>query len=573
MTEVEDRDPNEIFPSPTNDALQRMSTMHSVKTSRSYRSIRSHITEENLPFRTLTENANFEEYTEDFPGGEIKGPTIRNTKTGEDVTYKLVTFTPNDPGNPKNWSKAYKWYCTMVVAFTCFVVAFCSSVITADIIGVMNTFHRSEEVALISVSVFVVGFGVGPMVFAPLSEIFGRRIIYGSTLLVAVLLIIPCAVADNITTLMVFRALDGIAFSAPMTLVGGTLADLWRAEERGVPMAAFSAAPFCGPAIGPLVGGFLSDAAGWRWLYYIQLILAAIVWILITFTVPETYAPTILARRAAKLRKSTGDLSHTTELSLNERPLGERLRLFLLRPFQLLFTELIVMLIALYMSVLYGLLYMFFVAYPIVYQKGKGWSAGSTGLMFIPIAIGVFLSACCAPLVNRDYLRRIHKLPPGVRAQPELRLIPMMYSCWLIPVGLFIFAWTSYPSLSYWGPMMGGFPVGFGFIFLYNSANNYLVDTYQHQAASALAAKTCIRSFWGAGVVLFTSQMYDTLGYQWASSLLAFIALACCAIPYTFFYFGARIRKNAKYAFGGDEEEDEEEMDKKNAEKTGEDTV
>jgi hypothetical protein len=246
MTEVEDRDPNEIFPSPTNDALQRMSTMHSVKTSRSYRSVRSHITEENLPFRTLTENANFEEYTEDFPGGEIKGPTIRNTKTGEDVTYKLVTFTPNDPGNPKNWSKAYKWYCTMVVAFTCFVVAFCSSVITADIIGVMNTFHRSEEVALISVSVFVVGFGVGPMVFAPLSEIFGRRIIYGSTLLVAVLLIIPCAVADNITTLMVFRALDGIAFSAPMTLVGGTLADLWRAEERGVPMAAFSAAPFCG---------------------------------------------------------------------------------------------------------------------------------------------------------------------------------------------------------------------------------------------------------------------------------------------------------------------------------------
>jgi hypothetical protein len=246
MTEVEDRDPNVIFPSPTNDALQRMSTMHSVKTGRSYRSIRSHITEENLPFRTLTENANFEEYTEDFPGGEIKGPTIRNTKTGEDVTYKLVTFTPNDPGNPKNWSKAYKWYCTMVVAFTCFVVAFCSSVITADIIGVMNTFHRSEEVALISVSVFVVGFGVGPMVFAPLSEIFGRRIIYGSTLLVAVLLIIPCAVADNITTLMVFRALDGITFSAPMTLVGGTLADLWRAEERGVPMAAFSAAPFCG---------------------------------------------------------------------------------------------------------------------------------------------------------------------------------------------------------------------------------------------------------------------------------------------------------------------------------------
>lgn len=91
--------------------------------------------------------------------------------------HKLVTFTPDDPGNPKNWSKAYKWYCTMVVAMTCFVVAFNSSVITADIPGVMESFNVSEEAALVSISLFVVGFGVGPMVFAPLSEIYGRRVI------------------------------------------------------------------------------------------------------------------------------------------------------------------------------------------------------------------------------------------------------------------------------------------------------------------------------------------------------------------------------------------------------------
>lgn len=85
------------------------------------------------------------------------------------------------------------------------------------------------------------------MVFAPLSEIYGRRPLYALTLFIAVVFIIPCAVAKNIGTLLVCRLIDGIAFSAPMTLVGGTLADLWRNEERGVPMAAFSAAPFCGP--------------------------------------------------------------------------------------------------------------------------------------------------------------------------------------------------------------------------------------------------------------------------------------------------------------------------------------
>jgi hypothetical protein len=275
---------------------------------------------------------------------------------------------------------------------------------------------------------------------------------------------------------------------------------------------------------------------------------------LLTFTVPETYAPVILDRRAKKMRKETGDAKFVTEKDLDTRPFGERLRIILLRPFQLLFLEPIVFLISLYMSVLYGLLYMFFVAYPIIYVNGKGWSEGSTGLMFIPLALGVLMSAACSPFVNKHYLSLCARAPNG-KPPAEARLIPMMFSCWFIPIGLFIFAWTSYPNVHWIGPAIGGWPVGFGFIFLYNSANNYLVDTYQHQAASALAAKTCIRSFWGASVVLFTEQMYNRLGYQWASTLLAFIALLCCLIPYVFYFKGAAIRKRSRFAFADDEED------------------
>ncbi|KAL1963943.1 hypothetical protein VTN77DRAFT_7618 [Rasamsonia byssochlamydoides] len=504
-----------------------------------------------LPLRQVNENANLEEYTTETRTGNIVKP-VRSNVTGKLEDWKLVTFKIDDPENPKNWSKAMKWYCTMIVAFTCFVVAFCSSVITAGLDGPTKTFHVSMEVSLIQITVFVVGFGVGPMMFAPLSEMLGRRPVYAGTLLLAVIFEIPCAVAPNIGTLIVCRAIDGIAFSAPMTLVGGTLADLWRNEERGVPMAAFSAAPFIGPAIGPLVGGFLYDAKGWRWLYWIQLILAGAAWFLITFTVPETYAPALLKKRAKKLRKTENDPKYVTEQELDARPLGEQLRMFLLRPFQLLFLEPIVLFISVYMSVLYGLLYMFFVAYPIVYQEGKGYSPGITGLMFIPLAIGVIASAFCSPFVNKHYLKLCKK--HGGKPPAEVRLIPMMFSCWFIPVGLFIFAWTSYPHVHWIGPAIGGLPVGFGFIFLYNSANNYLVDTYQHQAASALAAKTFLRSMWGAGCVLFTIQMYHRLGYQWASTLLAFLALACCAIPYVFWFYGARIRKFSRFAYSDDEE-------------------
>ncbi|KAJ5165259.1 Major facilitator superfamily domain general substrate transporter [Penicillium coprophilum] len=504
-----------------------------------------------LPVREVTDGADLREYIAETREGEIIKP-VKSNVTGKMEDWKMVTFTIDDPENPKNWSKAYKWYCTMVVAFTCFVVAFCSSVITADIEGPMEDFHVGREVSLLVVTVFVIGFGVGPMVFAPMSEIFGRRPVYALTLAIAVVFVIPCAVSKNIGTLIVCRLIDGIAFSAPMTLVGGTLADLWKSEERGVPMAAFSAAPFIGPAIGPLAGGFLADNCGWRWLYWLQLILAFVAWVMITFTVPETFAPILLKKRAKKLRKSQDDPKYTTEVELDSRPMGEKLRIFLFRPFQLLFLEPIVLFISLYMSVIYGLLYMFFVAYPIVYQGGKGWSASNTGLMFIPLAIGVVLSACCAPFVNKHYLKV--SLACGGKPPAEKRLIPMMWACWCIPSGLFVFAWTSYPRIHWMGPAMGGFLIGFGIILLYNSANNYLVDTYQHQAASALAAKTFIRSFWGASTVLFTEQMYERLGDQWASSLLAFIGLACCAIPYVFYFKGESIRRFSRFAFHDDEE-------------------
>ncbi|THY66641.1 MFS general substrate transporter [Aureobasidium pullulans] len=507
----------------------------------------------NLPYRTLSNQANMAEYTTETLSGFIKPLTHTDEK------YQLVTFITGDKGNPKEWSVAYKWYCTLVVAFTCFVVAFNSAVITADLGGVSKTFGVSDEVSLLTISLFVIGFGCGPMVFAPLSESVGRRPIYAITLFTAIIFIIPCAVARNIGTLLVCRLIDGVSFSAPMVLVGGTLADLWRPEERGIPMAAFSAAPFLGPAIGPLAGGYLSMARGWRWLYWIQLILSGAAYLLI-LTVPETYAPKILARRAKKMRKETGNEYLVSESDLDKRPLGLRMRIFLVRPFVLLIREPIVLFLSIYMSVLYALLYMFFVAFPIVFQEGKGYSAGKTGLMFIPLAIGVLLSAALSPFINKDYLRRAAACKG--KAPAELRLIPMMLSCWFVAIGLFIFAWTSYPELSWAGPAIGGgFPVGFGFIFLYNSANNYLVDSYQHQAASALAAKTFLRSFWGAGFVLFTTQMYHRLGDQWASSLIAFIALACCAIPFVFFFFGARIRAHSKFAYISDEENDGSKME------------
>lgn len=471
----------------------------------------------------------------------------------KDTQLRLVEFVPEDRGNPMNFASARKWLFTVMLGMICFVVALGLAIVTGDLTHPAEYFGVSEEVIILaSVTVFVLGFGFGPLLFAPASEEVGRKPIYVVTLGIAVIFIIPCALAKNIGTLLVCRLIDGLAFSAPMCLIGGSLADIWHPKERGLAMSVFSAAPFLGPVTGPIFGGLLGDyAPTWRWIYWAFLIVAGVFYALMIVLVPETHHNTILKKRARSLRERTGDARYKALCELKKRLRTEVWTTSLTRPF-LLLREVIVFLITLYMSVNYGLLYMFFFAYPLVYMEGKGWSASKTGVMFIPIGVGVLLACALNFVFNRDYNRRAQpyrdrgELPPA-----ELRLIPMMYGCWLLPIGLFIFAWTSYPTLSWAGPCFGGLPVGFGFLLLYNPANNYIVDSYQHYAASALAAKTFVRSLFGASVPLFTIQMYHRLGYQWATSLMAFISLACCLIPFLFYKFGPSIRAYSKYAYSG----------------------
>lgn len=462
---------------------------------------------------------------------------------------RLVVFIDDDKEDPRNWSKTRKWFLTTLLGIVCFDVALGSAIVTGDIEGPMKTFGVSQEVIILTVTLFVLGFGFGPLLFAPLSEEFGRRIIYVVTLFVAVIFIIPCADAKNIGTLLVCRLIDGLAFSAPMCLIGGNLADMFTGNERGLAMSVFSAAPFIGPVVGPLIGGYIGDNAGWRWLYWVHLIFSGCVYAVVVLCVPETSHSQILKFRARKLRKLTGDDRYRSLTELKPRSLSETAKETLGRPIVLL-SELIVFLMTVYMSIIYGLLYMFFFAFPVVYMEGKGWSASKTGLMFIPIGVGVILATAVCPIFNKQYIKKAQPyVDKGCLPPPELRLIPMMIGCWFVPIGLFAFAWSSYPHVSWAGPCFSGFACGFGFNCLYNPANNYIVDSYQHYAASALAAKTFVRSIWGACVPLFTIQMYHRLGYEWASTLMAFISLACCVIPFLFYIYGARIRQRSKYAF------------------------
>ncbi|UPK95480.1 hypothetical protein LCI18_006415 [Fusarium solani-melongenae] len=459
----------------------------------------------------------------------------------------LVKFLPNDPQDAMTFAPWRKWMITILQAIATLAVTFVSSAYTGGIREIIRAFDVSQEVATLGVSLFVLGFAVGPLLWAPLSELYGRQKIFVFTYFALTAFNVGAACAQTMPALLVLRFLAGAFGSSPLTNAGGVIADMFNHTERGLAGSLFGLAPFLGPAIGPIVGGFLGETEGWRWLLGLMAIFTGVFWILITLLVPETYAPYLLRQRARMLSERTGRV-YISLLDAGQPPksISSQLKVALTRPWILLFKEPIVLLLSIYISIIYGTLYMCFAAFPIVFQVGRGWSPGIGGLAFIGTAVGVSLATLIAIFENKRYVRLA--AAKGGMLDPEVRLRLAMLGSVFIPIGLFWFAWTTYPSIHWAVPIVGSVFFGLGLVLVFLSLLNYLIDSYVVFAASVLAANSVLRSLFGAAFPLFTPHMYENLGVHWASSVPAFLALACVPFPFLFYKYGGRIRLKCKYA-------------------------
>lgn len=274
-----------------------------------------------------------------------------------------------------------------------------------------------------------------------------------------------------------------------------------------------------GPVLGPIVGGFLGETEGWRWIEGLMAIFSGVLWILGTIFIPETYAPVLLKKRAAKLSQMTGK-TYLSQAEIRQGPvsLKEALSTSLSRPWILLFKEPIVLLLTIYLGVIYGTLYMLFGAYPIVYRIHRGWSEGIAGLPFIGVAIGMVGSVLYTIFFDDKRYQRNVEEHDGY-APPEARLPPCLLGGIILPLGLFWFAWTNNPEFPWQASVAAGIPFGFSMVLIFLSVMNYLIDSYTIFAASVLAANSVLRSVFGAAFPLFTKQMYSNLGELQGSHL------------------------------------------------------
>ncbi|KAI0074662.1 MFS general substrate transporter [Panus rudis PR-1116 ss-1] len=460
-----------------------------------------------------------------------------------------VQFEPGDLENPHNWSRRKRMYMTAVCGLLIFNATFASSAPSGIVPQLEQRFGFGREVATLLIALFVAGYCVGPLLWGPLSEQFGRKPIFLSTFLVYTGFQVGCALSPNTGAILTFRFLGGVFAAAPLTNSGAVISDIWDANTRGIALAVFTLGPFAGPALAPIVSGFLAvGGASWVWVFWLLACFAGACFVLILFTLPETYGPVILARKAKRLRKETGDDRYWAPLDRQHVGFAIRARRVVVRPFQMLIEEPMLLALSVYMSFVYGCVYLLFEAYPIVFTEARGFNAGITGLMFLPIFLGGVLGVLGYLLIwNPRYVRAGERYKPNP-VPPEYRLEQCMAAAPILAISFFWFGWTSYPSINYWAPMMAGLALGFSVIWIFLSLFNYIIDAYLAAAASALAANTVMRSAFGAGFPLFATQMYDQLNPRWASTLLGCIAILLAPIPFVLKKYGPALRRKSKFA-------------------------
>lgn len=471
-----------------------------------------------------------------------------NIADGDERDPNIVVWDgPDDPENPMNFSVGFKWLITIILSMMTVCITFSSSVFSTATAYTAREFHVSSEVMVLGTSLFVLGFAVGPPVWGPLSEVYGRRLPLFIGFGISAIFQVPVAVAQNVQTIMLGRFFGGVFGSAVLAVVGGQLTDFWGPVDRGVAIAIFATAVFVGPVAGPLVGGFVVEShLGWRWTAYLSLIMEAFFGIVGLLVVPETFAPVLLSRRATRIRFETQNWAvHAKhdEQQIHFRSIVEN---YLLRPFAMLAKEPILILISIYMSLIYGMMYLFFLAYPIAFQEGRGWSPGIGALPFLGLMIGVLLG--CAIIVYTTKTRFARLLEREGRVVPEERLVPMIIGGFMFPAGMFWFGWTSSPHITWVPQVVAGIPIGAGIMMIFLQGFNYIIDVYLMYANSALAANTLMRSMFGAGFPLIAKALYHTLGVNWASSLVGFLTAALFPVPILFYIYGKKIRGMSKFA-------------------------
>ncbi|KAJ4320972.1 hypothetical protein N0V94_003148 [Neodidymelliopsis sp. IMI 364377] len=426
------------------------------------------------------------------------------------ATNKTIDFVPNDPENPFNWNASKKWRACILACAMTFFVQINGTMMTSAAEQINESFHVSDEVFPHSywpVLSWNLGGAAAPLVGLPLMENFGVRWTYLGIYAVLIIFIIPQAVAQNFATLIVVRIITGS----------------------------------CTATLANITSGILRIFIG-QIIFYMALLP------ILFFFLPEVRPDVILHQRAAKIRKETGRDVYTAQEKV-KTSLNDILTETLIRPTRLLFTEGVLISLGMWSAFVIGIAFMFTQSIMQVYAGLYGWTFFGTGMVQSAIVIGELVGVFAQLAQDRVYFASATRNTedPG-NPLPEARLYLSIPASFIgLTGGLFFFAWSSFSSVPWIVPSIGLGFVGFGMFCVTTALTTYIVDAYAKYAASSVAGVAFLENFMAAFLPLATQSMYRTLGFNWASSLLGFIALILSCIPVVLIRYGRKLRERSPF--------------------------
>ena len=461
----------------------------------------------------------------------------------------------DDPENPRNWPTLQKGVFTFFIAFLTMSVYMALAIYTPGVDEIMEDFHVGVVVATLPLTLFVLGYGIGPMVLLPLQEnpYYGRTLIYIITLFLFFIMQIPCALVKNIAGLCICRFIAGF-FALPALATGGASAsDCMTLPYLPVGIAMWSIGSVGGPSIGPLIGSALVVAGRWRWTFWFMCILSGATCFFFFFLLPELFEPTLLHRKAERLRALTGNPNLKTEGELQREGMTfkEELIEVLWRPVEITMLEPMVLACNIYISLVYAIMYLWFEAFPIVFLEVFEFALVPMGCAYLSIIVGVLISAAAYSIII--YIQYTKPMLKGNYVPPESFMPLAIVGSLFMPVGIFIFGWTAAKDLHWIGPMIGAATFSVGLFLIFQTLFNYLGFSFDPKYLALVYASNDFARSYIAGVFpLFGRPLFNNLKTHrfrvgWGSSVLGFICLLMILIPVTFILAGPKIRSRSKY--------------------------
>ncbi|KAJ4320454.1 hypothetical protein N0V84_005845 [Fusarium piperis] len=497
----------------------------------------------------------YEEETADRGIGALHNIRSRTRSRTNEV---LVNWELDDPENPYNWSTSKKNLILFLTAMLVINSTMGSALPSLAIPNIVEDFGITSQTGrVLPISVYLIGYVLGPIIWGPLSEHFGRRDLSFATFGLFTVFTMACALAPNWPALLIFRFFCGAFASSPIAIVAGILADVYNdPRTRGRAYAIFMVCTTGGPIFSPIISGFAGPSIGWRWVFWIGLIVAGVTLALVAF-LPETYGPILLSRRARKIRKQDPASRAIAPRDLESTDLRQLLTVVLTRPLRMIISEPIVTTTCAYLSLVYTIFYMSFQAFPIIFQDVYGLSPGVTGLAYLPIFGGAAITLPISWAWDNVLARATARDAPWVRREEYRRLPLACLGGPLFVISLFWLGWSAREDVSFVAPMMAGIPFGMGFMLIFMAMLNYLTDAYEIFAASANAAASTCRSLFAVVLPLATTPMFRRLGIPGACSLLGGLSALMCIIPFVFIWKGPSIRARSRFCIALRERKEE----------------